>query len=490
MELDRPPEGARRNDYDAVVVGAGPNGLVAAIRLAGEGRHVTVFEAASRPGGGLRSEALTTPGFVHDVCSAVHPLALASPALRDLPLEQHGLRWLQPRVELAHPQDGGRAALVMRSVEETATGLGDDGPAWRRLFDPLVAHADEIMGSILSPVSVPRAAVATARFGLAAVRSARSLTRQRFDEVGARALIAGSAAHAMMPLDAAGSAGYGLVLTMLAHAVGWPVAEGGSQGIADALVAVLEDLGGTVVTGHEVRSLAELPSARSVLLDLTPRQVLRVAGDALPTRYARTLRNYRYGPGVFKVDWALDGPVPWSAPGVSDAATVHIGGTFEEIAAAEADVAAGRHPERPFVIFVQPGVIDASRAPHGAQTAWAYCHVPNGSTLDRTDAVESQIERFAPGFRDRIVARHTMDTVAMEAHDANYVGGDIAGGAGDIRQLVRRPVLSVQPWVTPVDGLYLCSSSTPPGAGVHGMCGWHAAGAVLRRDGRVALASR
>lgn len=470
------------SEYDAVVVGSGPNGLVAAVTLARAGWRVVVFEAASDPGGGLRSAELTLPGFVHDVCSAVHPLGIASPVLSDLPLAVHGLLWVQPEAALAHPLDDGRVALLERSLEQTALGLGDDGSAYRSLMAPFVSKAQRITEYLLSPLAVPRIPFTMARFGFPAVRSALGLARGQFETDLARSLLAGSAAHAMLPLDRAATAGYGLFLTLLAHSVGWPIVGGGSGHLADALVQVLRAHQGEVVTDHEVTSIDELPPARAVLLDLTPRQVLRVAGDRLPDRYATKLARWRYGPGVCKVDWALDGPIPWSRPEVARAATVHLGGTIDEIAAAEAEVAAGRLPGRPFVILVQPSLFDATRAPVGRHTAWAYCHVPNGSTTDRTAAIESQVERFAPGFRDRVLARHTMDATALEAHNANYVGGDINGGAADLRQLFTRPVASYRPWVLPAPGLYLCSSSTPPGGGVHGMCGWHAARAALRRE--------
>ncbi len=467
---------------DAIVVGSGPNGLVAAITLARAGWRVTVIEAADQIGGGLRSEPLTRSGFVHDVCSAVHPLALASPALRDLPLHDHGVRWCTPDVALAHPLDGGRAAVLSGGVDDTAARLGTDAAAYRALMGPLVDHAPALVDAMLSPISVPRAPITLARFGMLAMRSAAKLARARFATDEGQALLGGVAAHAMLPLDAPATAGYGLFLAMLGHHVGWPVVAGGSQRLADALVAILRRHGGDVVTGTRVTTLSELPPARAVLLDLTPRQVLQIAGDEVPTRYAKALSRYRYGAGVFKIDWALDSPVPWTASDARGAATLHLGGTLGEVAASEADVHAGRHPERPYVIFVQPTVVDASRAPNGKHVAWAYCHVPNGSTRDCTSQIEAQVERFAPGFRDLVVARHVMNTVALEAHNANHVGGDINGGTGDLRQLVARPVMSLRPWVTPRRGLYLCSSSTPPGGGVHGMCGWHAARAVLRRE--------
>ena len=476
-------EPRRTSEFDAVVVGSGPNGLMAAITMARAGRRTVVFEAAPTPGGGSRTAALTEPGFLHDVCSSVHPTAVASPAFASLPLAEHGVEWCHPEIPLAHPLDGGRAGLLHRSVEATAVGLGADAAAYRATFTRLVAQARGVSETLFSPLGIPHVPFTMARFGLDAIRSVRGLADHRYSGDEARALLGGAAAHSMVSLDAAGTAGYGLFLGLLAHAVGWPVARGGSQAITDALVAELRAYGGEVVTDHEVRDLADLPPARSTLLDITPRQLLALGGDRVPARYRRTLRRYRYGPGVFKVDWALSEPVPWTNPDVRRAGTVHVGGTIAEIADAEAAVLAGRVPNRPFVLFVQATVADPSRAPEGRHTGWAYCHVPNGSTVDRTDAIEAQVERFAPGFRDTILARRTMHAAGMEAYDANYVGGDINGGAGTLRQIFTRPAVSPRPWVTPIPGVYLCSSATPPGGGVHGMCGWHAARAALRRHG-------
>ncbi|ADP82930.1 FAD dependent oxidoreductase [Pseudofrankia inefficax] len=477
--VQRGAERGRPDGLDAVVVGAGPNGLVAAVTLAEAGWRVLLVEAAGRPGGGLRTEELTLPGFRHDVCATVLPLALASPALRGYG-EADGVRWAHPAVPLAHPLDAGPAALLRRDLATTAAGLG--GTGWRRLFGPLVAAGPRLADGVLSLLDLPPAApLALAGYGAAGAWPATWLARAALRGDRARALFGGLAAHSMLDLGRPITAGYGLLLGVLAHQVGWPVAVGGSATVADALVARLRALGGELVTDHPVTRLADLPPARAVLLDLTPKQVLRIAGDALPAGYRAALSRYRYGPGVFKVDWALDGPVPWRDPAVGAAGTVHLGGTLAEVTAAERAVARGRHPDRPFVLFVQATVADPTRAPAGKHTGWAYCHVPLGSTVDLTGAIEDQVERFAPGFRDRVLARHVMGPAALEAHNANEVGGDIGGGSADLRQLLARPVLSRRPWATPLPGVYLCSAATPPGAGAHGMSGHHAATLALRQ---------
>ncbi|MDQ3980305.1 MAG: NAD(P)/FAD-dependent oxidoreductase [Actinomycetota bacterium] len=468
---------------DAVVVGAGPNGLAAAITLARSGRSVLVLEAADQIGGGTRSAELTLPGFVHDVCSAIHPLGAASPFFRDVPLAEHGLRWVHPDAPAAHPLPDGTAAVVERSLSETVTGFGADGRNYRRLVGPLVDDWDKLLPLVLGPLlRPPRHPVTLTRFGLRALWPAVTLARRIFDTERARAAFAGLAAHAILDLRAPLTATFGVTFAATAHAAGWPAARGGSQAIADAMASYLNTFEGEIVTGHRVRTMADIPPCRVVLFDVTPRQLLDIAGDRLASGYRRRLERYRYGPASFKIDYALDGPAPWKAPECARAASVHVGGTLDEVAAAEADVAAGRHPPRPFVICTQPSLWDATRVPPGKHTFWAYTHVPNGSTVDMTGPIEDQLERFAPGFRDRVLARHVMTPAEMEAHDANYVGGDIAGGSHGGLQLLARPVFTLHPYRVPLDGqaAYLCSSATPPGAGVHGMCGWWAAQDALR----------
>jgi len=464
---------------DAVVVGAGPNGLAAALTLARAGLAVDVFEGARTPGGGCRTENLTLPGFRHDICSAVHPLAAASPFFLGTDLAARGVRLLTPKVAFAHPLDGGRAAAVSGSVDETAGGLGADAGAYRRLMGPLVRDSGAIVPAVLAPLrSVPEHAAAVSRFGLRGVLPA-SLLARRFETEEARALLAGLAAHSMQPLTAPLTGGFGLLLALLAHSAGWPVVEGGSAGLVAALTSELAALDGQVVTGCWIRRLADLRPARAVLLDVTPRQFLQIAGDRVPRGYRRAMQRFRYGPGVCKVDWALDGPVPWAAAACREAGTVHLGGTLAEVARSEADVTAGRHPDHPFCLVAQAGVVDPTRAPAGKHALWAYCHVPSGSTVDMAGRIEAQIERFAPGFRDLILARAVRTAAEMEQHNPNYVGGDINSGAGTLRQTVFRPAPRWHPYRTALPGVYLCSAATPPGGGVHGMCGMGAARAAL-----------
>jgi len=468
---------------DAVIVGSGPNGLAAAIRLAQAGWSVVVVEAAATPGGGVRSAELTLPGFVHDICSSVYPMAVCSPFLHTLPLENHGLEWIFPPAALAHPLDDGTAALLYPSLEKTTAALGADGARYQRTIGDLVPHWRELLGDALAPPRPPRHPFLMAKFGLRAIRPAESLAR-RFKTERARGLFAGLAAHSMLPLDKVSTAAIALVLGLTAHAAGgWPVVRSGAQQLTAALVGFLTSLGGQVITGRMVESLDQLPSARAVLLDVTPRQFLRLAGDRTRsasgwTSYRRKLERYRYGVGSFKVDWALSRPVPWRAADCRLAGTVHLSGTLSEISDSERRPWAGEVSDRPFVLFAQPSLFDPSRAPAGQHTGWGYCHVPNGYTGDMTAAIESQVERFAPGFRDCIMARSVMGPRELEAHNPNLVGGDIGGGAPILSQLFLRPTAST--YKTPLPGVYLCSSSTPPGPGVHGMCGYWAAEAVMR----------
>ncbi len=464
--------------YDAIVIGSGPNGLAAAITMAQAGHSVLVREAQDTIGGGVRSAALTLPGFTHDVCSAIHPLGAGSPFFKTLPLKEHGLEWIQPPAAAAHPLDDGSAVLVEQSIEGTAAGLGEDRRAYLRLMGPLAASWDDLAPALLGPPRVPRHPLLLAGFGLRAILSATSLAHSVFHGERARAAFAGMAAHSLLPLERPATAAFGLVLNVLAHVVGWPFPRGGSQKIADALASYLRSLGGEIVTGAPVSSVSELPPARTVLCDVTPRQLVAIAGDRLTPAYQRQLRRYRYGVGVFKLDWALDEPIPWKAADCARAATVHVGGTFEEIAESERAAWQGRHAERPFVLVAQPSLFDSTRAPAGKHTGWAYCHVPQGSTVDMTAAIENQIERFAPGFRERILARSVMAPADLERRNRNLVGGDINGGVQDLGQLFLRPTWRL--YSTSARGVYICSASTPPGGGVHGMCGYHAASRALR----------
>lgn len=468
--------------HEVGIVGSGPNGLAAAITLARAGHTVSVYEANDTVGGGARSAELTLPGFVHDVCSAVHPLALASPFFRTVPLADHGMAWIHPPAALAHPLDDGTAIMLERSIDATARGLGSDAAAYRRLMGPFAAGWDALGTSILGPpLRLPRHPLALARFAAYALLPARWLAERLFRQDRARALFAGVAAHSLLSLDQPLSASFGLVLGVLAHVVGWPIARRGSQRIADALADYLRSLGGKIFTGRRVESIDQLSAARAVLFEVTPRQLLRIAGNRLPAFYRSRLARYRYGPGVFKLDYALDGPIPWKAAECLRAATVHVGGDLAEIAASERAVNQGKIAEHPFVLVTQPSLFDSTRAPKGKHTAWVYCHVPRGSSVDMTARIEAQIERFAPGFLSRILARHALSPAALEKHNPNCIGGDISGGVHDFRQFFARPALRVDPYSTPARGIYLCSASTPPGGGVHGMCGYHAACSALRQ---------
>lgn len=471
---------------DAVVIGSGPNGLSAAVVCAAAGLRVTVYEAEDTIGGGARTAALTLPGFLHDRCSSIYPLGIASPFFRSLPIEAHGVDWLHARYPLVHPLDGGDAVVVHRSVPRTAEMLGEDARAYERLLTSLVRHWKALVEDVLAPPHWPRHPWITAGFGMAAAQPVTWLAG-RFSTARARALIGGLGAHSGAPLDAPLTSAFGLLLGALAHAVGWPVARHGAQSISDALVSCLRARGGEIRRSHPVDALAGLPPGAITLCDIAPEQLARLAADRLPPRFTRRLRSFRRGPGTFKVDWALDGPVPWTAEACRHAATVHAGGSFEEIAASERSPHEGRIPERPFVIFAQPSVCDPSRAPEGRHVAWGYCHVPTGSDVDMTDAIERQIERFAPGFRERILARHTLAPADLMRGNANLIGGDISGGAFTPRQVLARP--SWRGHGTPVPGLYLCSASTPPGGGVHGMCGYWAAARALRAQGAAPVAA-
>ncbi len=468
------------SEPDAVVVGAGPNGLAAALTLARAGLSVQVFEGAATPGGGCRTAELTLPGFAHDVCSTVHALAVASPFVAGLDLAARGVRLLTPKVAAAHPLDGGRAGAISGSVAETAGRLGDDARAYQRLMGGLVLASEPIMALTLAPLrSLPDQLLPAARFGAAGLLPATVLARRLHTPEG-KALLAGMAGHAIAPLSAPLTSAFGLTMLLLAHTTGWPVIEGGSGRLIEAMASELAELGGTVSTGTWITRLSDLPSAPTVLLDVTPRQLLSLAGDRLPASYRRAMERFRYGPGVCKVDWALDGPVPWQNEACRETVTVHVGGTIAEVSRSEAAVAAGRHPEQPFCIVTQPGVVDSSRAPAGKQTLWGYCHVPAGSDVDVADRIEAQIERFAPGFHDRVLARSVKTAADMERDNPGYVGGDIGAGANTLRQTIARPALRWNPYRTPLAGVYLCSASTPPGGGVHGMCGLWAARTALR----------
>lgn len=466
-------------EYDAIVVGSGPNGLAAAITLQQAGLSVLIVEGHTDTGGGLRTAELTLPGYWSDVCSAIHPMAAGSPFLRTLPLEQFGLEYIHPPVLAAHPFDGGTAAVLKRDLSETAALLGSDKDAYLNLLGPVVKTWPGLAPDILGPLHFPKHPLDMAAFGLKALRSANNISKG-FNTKEAKGLWAGMAAHSLLSLDTLSTAAVGLVLMANGHLTGWPIPKGGSKSIAAALVAYFKSLGGKIQTGHYVTSLSGLPSAKAILFDITPKQLLQIAGESFDGLYRWQLKKYRYGTGVFKIDWALDGPVPFTAAECREAGTVHLGNTIEEISRSEADAAGGRLNDNPYVLLAQQSLFDAGRAPAGKQVLWGYCHVPHGSVTDRTEVVEKQIERFAPGFRDLILDRHTFNTAQLETYNPNYIGGDINGGILDIWQLFTRPALRISPYRTSAKGLYLCSSSTPPGGGVHGMCGYQAAKTALK----------
>jgi phytoene dehydrogenase-like protein len=466
---------------DAIIVGSGPNGLAAAITLARAGCSVVVYEANATIGGGARSAELTLPGFVHDVCSAVHPLAAGSPFFKTLPLDRFGLGWIQPEIPLAHPLDDGTAGCLYPDVGFSAEQLGGDSRAYRRLMKPLARKWDKLAFEFLQPMlHWPQHPLALARFGIPALCPATLLSKILFKHEPARALFGGIAAHSFLPLESIASSAFGLVLGIAGHAVGWPIPRGGSQVITNALANYLGKLGGKIETKHRVKNLNDLPKSRAVLLDLSVWEFLRIARAQLPTAYRDRLESFRHGPGIFKIDYALSEPIPWKTEACRRAGTIHLGGTLDEMAAAEREVAHARIPEHPFTLVAQQSLFDETRAPRGQHTLWAYCHVPFGCDTDMSDRIESQIERFAPGFRDCILARHKMGAADLEKSNLNLAGGDINGGAANLPQLIARPILSPAPYRTPLRGVYLCSASTPPGGGVHGMCGYHAAGLALR----------
>ena len=466
---------------DAVVIGSGPNGLAAAIELARSGADVLVVEAADEIGGGTRSDELTLPGFTHDVCSAVHPMGILSPFYTQLPLKEHGLEWICPPASVAHPLDEGPAVMLYKSLAQTMAEIGDDGENYRRLVGPFIETAESLLADVMAPLGIPKHPVQMANFGLRAAFSANRLARLLFKGERARALLAGCAGHSVLPLTQPLTAALGVLFMVTGHAENWPVAKGGSSAIPKALASYFKSLGGRIETGRRITHLGELPNAKAILFDTSPEQLSQIAADALPEGYRRRLGRYRYGPGVFKVDWALDGPIPWKDPRCLEASTVHVGGTLEEIAASEGAMYRGQHHDKPYLILCQQSQFDDSRAPAGKQTGYAYCHVPHGSTLDRTEVIEAQIERFAPGFRDLVLDRHVMNTLDLEKHNPNYKGGAITGGVADAFQLFNSPVTRLDPYSTPNARLFICSAATPPGGGVHGQCGYFAARSALKQ---------
>lgn len=469
------------NIYDAIVIGAGPNGLSAAIQLARQGLSVCIFEASSQIGGGARSEQLTLPNFIHDVCSAVHPMGFISPFFKTLPFQEYGLEWIESPLALAHPFDNEPAAFLSKSIQQTAENLGQDKQAYLDLINPFVNKSETLLAEILKPIRIPKHLFLTARFGFAAMRSASDFANSKFKTDRAKALFCGCSAHSVVSLDKIATASFGISLAMVAHLVGWPIVKGGSQRIIDCLEKYFRSLGGEIEAGTKVESLNSLPPSKVILMALTPRQVATIAADQLPQKFRDRLLKFRYGPGIFKIDWALDGPIPWKDPSCSQSATLHLGSTFDEILQSESNAWNGKISTKPFVILAQPSLFDSTRAPAGKHTGWAYCHVQHGSDVDQTETIENQVERFAPGFKNLILARHTFNSTQLHQHNENIIGGDIGGGANDFTQIIARPVLQWDPYSTLNPRIFICSSSTPPGGGVHGMCGFNAANSVLAK---------
>jgi len=467
-------------NYDAIIIGSGPNGLAAAITLARKNLKVLVIEAKEKIGGGLRSAKLTLPGFIHDVCSAIHPLGAASPFFKSLPLEEHGLKWIYPEACLAHPLDNEPPAILYNSLERTAENLKSDGRRYKKIFQPLVEKWDALAEDILAPLKIPAHLFTLIRFGIHAIQPAKLFAELNFKEERTRALFMGVAGHSVLPLAKPLTSAVGVLLTVLGHKAGWPLPVGGSQSIASAAASYLKSLGGEIQLNFHVKNINELPTAKVYLFDTGPFQLADITGRLLPDSYKKQLRKYRYGPGVFKIDWALNSPIPWKDKECLKAGTIHIGNSYKEIISSEDMVWKNQHPEKPFVLLAQQSLFDSTRAPEEKHTAWAYCHVPNGSTFDMTERIENQIERFAPGFKDCIIDKHIMNTRDYQDYNPNIVGGDVIGGVQDIRQLYTRPALRISPYSTPAKNIYICSASTPPGGGVHGMCGYHAAKSVLK----------